>query len=552
MAYDYNGWRLVAVAAGAPGGRGGSGPAGPDAETSEFPATTNRRVCPAVIGAIVAVADSGTGEASRRAARGTAEPGPPENIDGVGATLWFWLAVVLTGLGTGLGAAALTGLLELVQHTLWSGNGLDLLEAASRSPWWWRVVILLGAGLATGGGQWLLVRLTSANGIDITAAIWFHAGRLPAVRTLGSAILSVLIVGMGASLGREGAPKQAGAVIANALSDRTRLTDEQRRLLVACGAGAGMAAAYGVPLGGALFSLEVLRGELALRYVLPALVTSLLATAVSWAFLPDAPTYLIPAWPGLLSAGVWALLAGPIAGLVSVAYVRAVAWSDRHRPTGQWRLVAPVVVLGALGVVSIWFPQLLGNGRDMAQLAFDGELAPFLLITLVLLKPLATLACLGSGAPGGLFTPSLSLGAMLGGVLGIPGAWLWPDVPTGLFALLGAAAVLAATTQGPISTIVLMMELTGHARSFIAPLISDRGDRHSGRAGDRNPFRLRCATDRRGGAGASAAPRSGDPRDLKRGAACLFRRTTEDAMIERMTDWFAANQAAVRAEIDGA
>ena len=187
----------------------------------------------------------------------------------------FWLAVVLTGAGTGLGAAALTGLLELVQHMLWYGSGIDILAAASRAPWWWHLAVLLAAGVLTAAGQLLLVRLSSANGIDITAAIWFHAGRLPAVRTLGSAVLSVLIVGMGASLGREGAPKQAGAVIANLLSDRTHLSDEMRRLLVACGAGAGMAAAYGVPLGGALFALEVLRGELALRFVLPALVTSL-------------------------------------------------------------------------------------------------------------------------------------------------------------------------------------------------------------------------------------------------------------------------------------
>jgi CIC family chloride channel protein len=238
----------------------------------------------------------------------------------------FWLAVVLTGLGTGLGAAALTGLLELIQHTAWSGTGIDLLQAASNAPWWWHIAVLFGAGILTGAGQLLLVRLSSANGIDISAAIWFHAGRLPAVRTLGSAVLSILIVGMGVSLGREGAPKQTGAVIANVLSDRIRLPDENRRLLVACGAGAGMAAAYGVPLGGALFALEVLRGELALRFVLPALVTSLIATGVSWAFLPDAATYNIPLYPGSISSTAWALVAGPIAGLVSVGYVRLVAF----------------------------------------------------------------------------------------------------------------------------------------------------------------------------------------------------------------------------------
>jgi H+/Cl- antiporter ClcA len=326
--------------------------------------------------------------------------------------------------------------------------------------------------LVTGAGQIILAGLSSGNGIDTTAAIWFHAGRLPALRTLGSALLSVIIVGMGVSLGREGAPKQAGSVIANFFSDKARLSDEQRRLLVACGAGAGMSAAYGVPLGGALFALEVMRGMLALRYVLPALFASVIATAVSWVALPDAPTYLIPAYPSSLSSVVWALVAGPIAGVVSVGYVRAVTWADRHKPPQGWRrLAAPVIGLGLLGVVSIWFPQLLGNGKDISQLAFTNQVAPALLLMLLVLKPAATVLCVRCGAPGGLFTPSLTLGALLGAVLGHAWSWFWPGVPPGLFAVLGAAAVLAATTQGPISTVILMMELTGRDRSFIVPLL---------------------------------------------------------------------------------
>ena len=235
----------------------------------------------------------------------------------------FWLAILLTGVGTGLSAAALTRLLEAVQRLLWPGSGTDLLSAAQRQEPWHHVLVLLGAGLVTGAGQIILRSLSSANGIDTTAAIWFHAGRMPTLRTLGSALLSVIIVGMGASLGREGAPKQAGAVIANVFSDAWVLSDEQRRLLVACGAGAGMAAAYGVPLGGALFALEVMRGVLGLRFVLPALVTSFVATAVSWIWLPDAPTYLIPSYSNSTSIMLWALLAGPIAGLAAVGYIRA-------------------------------------------------------------------------------------------------------------------------------------------------------------------------------------------------------------------------------------
>ena len=401
---------------------------------------------------------------------------PPQPSDAIPATLQnpaaarFWLALIGTGAVAGVGAAALTRLLETVQRLVWGGTGRDLLASAGQATLEHHVLVLLAAGVITGIGQIVLRRLSSGNGIDTTAAIWFHAGRLPSLRTLGSAILSVIIVGMGVSLGREGAPKQVGAVFANFFADRKKLSDEQRRLLVACGAGAGMAAAYGVPLGGALFSLEVMRGVLALRYVLPALVTSVVATAVAWTVLP-APTYVIPAYGNSASVIVWALLAGPIAGLFSVVYVRLITWAERNKPQNWRRFVIPLAGLGLLGLASARFPQILGNGKDVSQLAFVNRVPILLLLTLLVLKPLATIVCVRCGAPGGLFTPSLTAGAMLGGVLGYAWSWLWAGAPVGLCAILGAGAVLAATTQGPISAVVLMMELTGRDRSFILPLL---------------------------------------------------------------------------------
>ena len=382
----------------------------------------------------------------------------------------FWFAVIVTGIGTGIAAVVLNLLLAQVQHWAWPGSD-ELADAAARASAWRHLLILLAAGLLTGSGQLILVRLSVANGIDITEAIWFRAGRMPAVRTLGSAVLSVVIVAMGVSLGREGAPKQTGAVIADALADRCGFSDERRRLLVACGAGAGLAAAYGVPVGGALFALEVMRGVLALRLILPALVTCLIATSISWLTLPEAPTYTVPAYSISLSVMCWCLLAGPISGLVSVAYVRTITWVDNHRPVGWRRLVAPMLAFGVLGVISIPFPELLGNGKDIVQLAFGGELAVPLLFALLLLKPAATCLSLGSGAPGGMFTPTLAVGSLLGGVLGSAWSLLWPNAPAGLYALIGAAAVLAATTQGPISAVVLMIELTGRNGSFVVPVL---------------------------------------------------------------------------------
>jgi chloride channel protein, CIC family len=383
----------------------------------------------------------------------------------------FWAAVLLTGVATGLGAAALTRLLEVVQHVVWHGSGTNILEAARQATLGRHIVVLIAAGLLTGVGQFILKELSSANGIDTTAAIWFYAGRMPVLRTLGSAVLSIFDVGMGASMGREGAPKQAGAVFANLFADAHDLSDEQRRLLVACGAGAGMGAAYGVPLGGAIFSIEVMRGKLALRYVLPALFASLIATGVSWFWLPDKPTYVIPSFTSSASVILWAVLVAPIMAMASILYVRLVRWADKNKPRGWQRFIAPTVVLGLLGLVSFKFPQILGNGKDVSQLLFTNEVAVRTILALMILKPLATIMCMRSGVPGGLFTPSLTYGALLGAVLGYAWSWFRPGVPLGLFALLGAGAVLAATTQGPISAVVLMMELTGRDRSFILPLL---------------------------------------------------------------------------------
>jgi chloride channel protein, CIC family len=408
-----------------------------------------------------------------------AQAAPPPDGGKVPATLSdpgalnFWLAVALTGFCAGLGAAALTWLFKTVQELAWgAAEPSKLVEAARNASPSLHVAILFGAGLVTGLGQWLMTRLTSGNGIEITEAIWFQAGRLPTLRTLGSAVLSIVIVGMGASLGREGGPKQAGAVFGNLFSDFQRLSDEERRLMVAIGAGAGMAAVYSVPLGGAIFALEVLRGALALRLVMPALAAALIATKTATFVVPNAPLYSAPAYPISFDVYLWAIVASPIIGLASIAFVRAIAWADHVRPSDWRRLVTPPAVFAVIGLLSIAFPELLGNGQDLAQLLFLGPLAPLPLCALLVLRPVATVASAASGAPGGLFTPSLTFGALIGSALGALWLYVHPGGAISLYALLGAGAMLAATTQGPISSLVLMMELTGEARAFALPMLT--------------------------------------------------------------------------------
>ena len=149
------------------------------------------------------------------------------------------------------------------------------------------VAVLLAAGVIAGIGGLLIGRVRGSGAGEISEALWLGGGRLSFWRSQARGVLSIVIVGMGASLGREGAPQLTGAAVASVLSEWAQLPAWQRRLLVACGAGAGMAAVYNVPLGGALFAVEVLLGTLSLPVVLPAVAMSAIATAVAWVAVPD-------------------------------------------------------------------------------------------------------------------------------------------------------------------------------------------------------------------------------------------------------------------------
>ncbi len=382
----------------------------------------------------------------------------------------FWALVAIVGLLAGLAGAALIELLRLVQHLAWSYHAGDFLDGVRHTSDGHRVLVLFVCGLVAGGGALALARFGEAG--DVAEAIWLRGARLPLLASLARAVQSIVIVALGASLGREAAPQQAGAAFASTLSEWAGVPAWQRRLLVACGAGAGMAAVYNVPLGGALFALEVLLGTLTLPLVLPALATSLIATAVAWLAVPNGPTYAVPRYGVSATLVVWAALVGPLAGIASVGYIRLIGAAHGARPTGAAaKALVPVLVFTALGGLGIAYPQLLGNGKNVVQLALVGQLGAVLLAVLLALKPLATAASLGSGAPGGLFTPTLAFGVLLGGLLGRGWNELWPGAPLGAYAMIGGAAVLGASMQGPLAAIVLLLELTNRGEALVVPVL---------------------------------------------------------------------------------
>jgi len=384
----------------------------------------------------------------------------------------FWVAVAVTGVATGLFGDLMMMILFWFQHTAFNYHTGSFESAVENVSGLRRVVVLLIAGAVGGVAWYVLRRYTKGECSEVDEAVWNGSGKLSLRRSLGTSVISEVVIGMGASLGREAAPKLMGGASASVLAAWVHLSPAQRRLLVACGAGAGLGAVYNVPLGGALFTAEVLVGSIALPTILPALACSWIATATAWLYLPTSATYIdIPAFHSDTRLIVWALLLGPVVGVFAAGYIRLLGWVSHHRVSGRKALAAPLVAFAVLGAVGLGYPQLFGNGKNMAHDVFLGGGGVGLLLALFILKPLVTALCLGSGASGGLFTPVMSTGAVLGGALGLLWSYAWPGSPVGAYAMIGAAAMIGASMQAPLAALALVLELTHSGFQLMVPMM---------------------------------------------------------------------------------
>ena len=377
----------------------------------------------------------------------------------------FWVLVIATGVLSGAGAGALLAGLRLVQRLAWpeADTFVGAVEASTPLR---RVAVPVLAGVAVSLLA-ILSRLPLAGHgtARIIEAIWHRGRELVLGRTLARGVVSIGAVGMGASLGREGALVSTGAAAGSWLATRLGIDERQARVIVACGAASGIAAAYDVPIGGALFGLEVLLGSFALELLGPIVVSCVVATAVSRT-LPGAHVeYVIPDYALLRPSELLLGLAlAPLFGLASAVYVRVMGWMEVQLDRlPRWaQPLLPPLAMALVGLVAIRWPPVLGNGFDTIQQMLLGNLPLAALAVLPWLKLAATALCAGSGVPGGLFTPSLFYGAALGGLAGelvtriVPGG-----PPSGALALVGMASVLAGTTHAAVSSVLIIFEMTG-------------------------------------------------------------------------------------------
>jgi len=385
-------------------------------------------------------------------------------------------AALLTGLLAGLGGMLLGMLLHAVQHVAYGYSlshiishetFLEGVEAASSER---RLGVLMLCGVVAGGGWWLIYRYGRPL-VSVTQAVQDPALRMPAMTTLAHATLQIITVALGSPLGREVAPREVGALAASRLAAWLRLPPEQHRMIVACGAGAGLAAVYNVPLGAALFVLEVLLGTFAWPAAMLALVTCCIGAVVAWAGLGNDIQYLVPDMPVSASLIVWSIVTGPLFGCAAYGFVRLTT-AARRRAARGWRLpVTALLNFTMIGGLAMVLPALLGNGKGPAQLGFSSELTIGMAAILLVLKVAITTSSLRAGASGGLLTPGIAIGALMAVVLG--GLWslAWPDGPPGAYAIVGAAAFLASSMSMPLTAIVLILEFTRVDQGFLVPMI---------------------------------------------------------------------------------
>ncbi len=408
----------------------------------------------------------------------------------------FFCAVIIVGLLAGIAGLSTTFVLRFVQHLTYNYSFGTLLAGVTGSSPVRRVLgPMVGAALAA-LGWWILRRRAEVPPLAGTIA---RHEPIPRLSWSIDAMLQVLLVGSGASLGREGAPRQFAAALGDlATGWLKRLSSRDREILLACAAGAGLGAVYAVPLAGALFSVRIMLNTWHPRALGAAFLTSSLAVAIGSAITRDQPNLDWPIGESTYLLTAHGLLMAPVALAVGLAFNRLMAAARPARQIRSWVLIPALAGAGlVMGICSHWWPELPGNGRSVLTVSLASGLTLSAAAAILLLKPLLTALFLRAGGAGGMLTPSLATGAAAGALLVLTINWIAGvhlHVPA--VSLTGAAGVLAVTQGSPIWAAIFVWELarpplwlfgvfllTATGAHGLKRLLSVRVQKHDERAG---------------------------------------------------------------------
>ena len=381
---------------------------------------------------------------------------------------------VFVGLAGGFGAVGFRYLINLFQSLAYGSDG-NLLDLVQSIPWYLRVSVPALGGLVVGPMVYFLAREAKGHGVpEVMESVALKSGlirkRLVVIKSLASAIC----IGTGGSVGREGPIVQIGSAIGSTIGQMLKISADRMRTLVGCGAAAGIAATFNAPIAGSMFALEMILGDFGLATFSPIVISSVIATAVSRHFLGDAPAFIVPGYE-LVSAWEFPIYVtlGLFCALVAVTFTKTLYRMEDIFDGLKFPEYLKAAIGGViLGVISLLFPQILGVGYGAIDLSLSQSYAWWLMLVLVLGKILATSITIGSGGSGGIFAPSLFIGAMAGGFFGTIVHNFLPSVTAspGAYSIVGMGAVVSATTHGPLTALLMLFEMTGDYK-IILPLM---------------------------------------------------------------------------------
>jgi len=388
---------------------------------------------------------------------------------------FFIGTALVVGLGTGLGAVAFR---YLIRGAEWIGY--DWFPSITQQ-WGNAYVVIIPAigGLIVGPMIYFFAREAKGHGVpEVMEAVALRGGRIRPMVAVVKSLASSIAIGSGGSIGREGPIVQIGSALGSSLGQKLGLSDDRIRNLVACGAAGGIAATFNAPIAGVVFALEIILGQFSVRYFSSVVVSAVTASVIGRAVFGDVPAFRIPFEYGIASLWEFAFypILGVLAALIGVAFVRLLYWTEdlfeKWKGIPEW--IQPMVGGIFLGVIALAYPRITGVtwermpqiynvGYTVIESALTNQLTIKIALILLVLKMIATSITLGSGSSGGVFAPGLFMGAMFGVAFELSIKTIFPSLlaPPGAYALVGMAAVFAATAHAPLTAILILFELTG-------------------------------------------------------------------------------------------
>ncbi|WP_370632879.1 chloride channel protein [Hasllibacter sp. MH4015] len=395
----------------------------------------------------------------------------------------FWLIALFIGIAAGFTALLFRKGISWLQETLYGVEDVRMLHSFAESlPWWVILIIPVGGGLVVGA---ILHHFTPDARVrsvaDVIEGAALNEGRVEEREGLASAAASLITLGSGGSSGREGPVVHLAAVISTRISNWIKADGITGRDLLGCAVAAAVSASFNAPIAGAIFALEVVLRHFAVHAFAPIVIASAAGTVINRLEFGGVTEFMLGD-EGMLRFYVELpafLILGILSGLIAVLFMRGTFWAEDVGTAIQKRInlprwLRPAVAGLMLGGIAIWFPHIIGVGYETTSAALTGEMLLWEAVVLAILKAIAAAITIAGRMGGGVFSPSLMIGAILGLAFGLVATGIFPDVSGSetLYALAGMGAVAAAVLGAPISTTLIVFELTGDWQTGLAVMVA--------------------------------------------------------------------------------